>query len=200
MKNNKINYLVRISLLVAIELIFAFTPFGYIRTAGLEITFLMVPVVIAGICMGPMAGAILGGVFGITSFMTCFGTSAFGVALFTINPFYTFLVCVPTRIFAGWATGLVFKPFRKKTEKSSFSFALASLTGSLSNSVLFTGTLALLFYKTDFIQSVAQTFQAANPFTFIIFFVGAQGVIESVVVLLISTIICKALYKRLNFK
>ena len=39
-------YLVEMALLVAIILIMAFTPIGYIRTAGLEITLIVVPVVI----------------------------------------------------------------------------------------------------------------------------------------------------------
>ena len=36
-------YLVEMALLVAIILIMAFTPIGYIRTAGLEITLIVVP-------------------------------------------------------------------------------------------------------------------------------------------------------------
>ena len=39
-------YLVEMALLVAIILIMAFTPIGYIRTAGLEITLIVVPVAV----------------------------------------------------------------------------------------------------------------------------------------------------------
>ena len=46
-------------------------------------------VVIGAIILGPTAGAILGGVFGITSFIQCFGISAFGTLLFGINPVLT---------------------------------------------------------------------------------------------------------------
>ena len=38
-------YLVEMALLVAIILLMAFTPIGYIKTAGLEITLIVVPVV-----------------------------------------------------------------------------------------------------------------------------------------------------------
>lgn len=89
-------YLVEMALLVAIILIMAFTPIGYIRTAGLEITLIVVPVAVGAVTLGPAAGAILGGVFGITSFIQCFGMSPFGAALLGINGFLTFLVCVPT--------------------------------------------------------------------------------------------------------
>ena len=64
---------------------------------------MLVPVIVGAIVMGPAAGALLGGVFGLISFWECFGKSAFGVVLMGINPFLTFLVCVPTRILAGWS-------------------------------------------------------------------------------------------------
>ena len=106
-------YLVEMALLVAIILIMAFTPIGYIRTAGLEITLIVVPVAVGAVTLGPAAGAILGGVFGVTSFIQCFGMSPFGAALLGINGFLTFLVCVPTRILMGWLTGLIYKGLRK---------------------------------------------------------------------------------------
>lgn len=104
MNKNKFStkYLVEMALLVAIILLMAFTPIGYIKTAGLEITLIVVPVAVGAVTLGPTAGAILGGVFGITSFIQCFGMSQFGALLLGINPFLTFLVCVPTRILMGW--------------------------------------------------------------------------------------------------
>ena len=74
-------YLVEMALLVAIILLMAFTPIGYIKTAGLEITLIVVPVAVGAVTLGPVAGAILGGVFGITSFIQCFGMSQFGALL-----------------------------------------------------------------------------------------------------------------------
>ena len=69
-------YLVEMALLVAIILLMAFTPIGYIKTAGLEITLIVIPVAVGAVTLGPAAGAILGGVFGITSFIQCFGMCA----------------------------------------------------------------------------------------------------------------------------
>ena len=47
MNKNKFStkYLVEMALLVAIILLMAFTPIGYIKTAGLEITLIVVPAV-----------------------------------------------------------------------------------------------------------------------------------------------------------
>ena len=86
---DKTRRLVYMAILIAIILVMAFTPLGYLKTAGLEITFIQVPVIVGAILMGPTAGAILGGVFGLTSFIQCFGLSAFGAALLEINAVYT---------------------------------------------------------------------------------------------------------------
>ena len=67
--NFKTERLVQTALLVAIILLMAFTPIGYIKTLGLEITLIVVPVTIGAIALGAVGGALLGGVFGVTSFI-----------------------------------------------------------------------------------------------------------------------------------
>lgn len=103
----------QLALLVAVELVMTYTPLGYLHVGPLSITFLMIPVVLGAILIGPAAGAVLGGVFGLTSFAQCFGAEAFGVVLLGISPLRTFLVCVPTRILAGWLPGLIFQAIYK---------------------------------------------------------------------------------------
>jgi len=144
--------LVRVSVLVAIMLLLEVTGLGMIKMPGLEITLLMVPVIVGAIVMGPATGAILGGVFGCISFWECFGKSQFGAMLLGINPFYTFLVCVPTRILAGWLCGLAFKGLNKLDKSNLWSFGAAGLIGALCNTALFMSTLCLCFYNTEYIQ------------------------------------------------
>lgn len=200
--------LVRLALLAAIELVLAYTPLGYFRTAGLEISFLMIPVTLGAILLGPTCGAILGGIFGLTSFGTCFGSSAFGAALLAINPALTFIVCVPTRILAGWLTGLIFKALYNMENRRAvaggaedsgrahwFSFGCASLAGPILNTVFFMGSLVVCFYPTEYIQSFVSLLGAANPFMFIVLFVGVQGVIEALVGFVVSAAISKAVYR-----
>ena len=90
------------ALLTAIIVLLAFTPIGYIRTLGLEITLRVVPLTVGAVTLGPTAGAVLGAVFGITSFIQCFGMSPFGAVLLGINPLSTFVVCVVSRVLLGW--------------------------------------------------------------------------------------------------
>lgn len=188
--------LVQLALLVAVELIFAYTPLGYMKPAGLEITFLMVPVAIGAILLGPAAGGILGGVFGLTSFSTCFGTSPFGAALLAIHPFFTFFVCVVPRILAGWLAGVLFKALNvgSKGTPRSFSFAAASLVAPLLNTLFFMSGLVLCFYQTEFIQTIVTALGATNPLVFVVMFVGLQGLVEAAVCWVISGVLCRALW------
>ena len=201
MKNTKTLRLTQLDLLVALELIMTYTPLGYLNVPGLSITFLMIPVVLGAILLGPTAGAVLGGVFGLTSFMQCFGASPFGAALLGINPVLTFIVCFVPRMLAGWIPGLVFRAlYHENSGKgmSSFAFGFSALLGSVLNTLLFMTALLLCFYPTPYIQSMAQSFGAANPFTFAALFVGVQGVIEAAICCVLSGIISRVLYKTLH--
>ena len=52
---------------IAIVLLFAFTPIGFVPVGLTNATTLHIPVILAGILEGPLIGAIVGFFFGITS-------------------------------------------------------------------------------------------------------------------------------------
>ena len=191
MKKSKTLKLAQLALLVAVVLVMAYTPLGYLRTLGLEISFLMIPVTIGAIVLGPVEGAILGLVFGLTSFATCFGSSHFGAALLAINPVFTFITCVVARVLAGYLAGVVFKVVKKL----KYSYEIACLAGPLLNTLFFMGCLVLFFYNTEFIQNLAVTLGTANPFAFVVAFVGLQGAVEAVACFVIATVISRNVHK-----
>ena len=185
-------YLTELGVLTAILLLLEVTGLGMIKTFGLEMTVMQVPVIVGAIVLGPSGGAILGLVFGLIGFAECFGKSPFGAELLAIQPFFTFLVCVPTRILAGWICGLVFKGLSKLDKSNLWSFGAAGLCGALSNTALFMSTLCLGFYRTDFIQGFVEALGSANPFLFIIAFVGINGLVEAIVCFFTGAVIAKA--------
>ena len=65
--------MVLLAMLSGILLMMSFTPLGYLNIGPLAISFNMIPVAIGAIALGPVGGLILGGVFGITSFLQCLG-------------------------------------------------------------------------------------------------------------------------------
>jgi uncharacterized membrane protein len=192
-KNQKTLKMVQLGLFTAIILLMAFTPLGYIKTAGLEITLLVVPVAVGAIVLGPVAGAVLGGIFGLTSFAQCFGASPFGAVLLGINPIGTFIVCVVTRTLMGGLTGLIFLGMKKWRAARAISHPIASLVGPLLNTFFFMTALIIFFYNTEFLQGIAESLGTKNVFAFVLAFVGINGLVEAIACFILGTAISKAL-------
>jgi len=190
--------MVELAVLIAIVLVMAFTPLGYIKTFGLEITLIVVPVAIGAVILGPAAGLALGLTFGITSFIQCFGLSAFGAMLLTINPVACFIVCVPTRALMGWLAGMIFKGLKKSPVPHGVSTSIACLSAPLLNTALFMSTLVLFFYNTEYIQGFVTQMGSANAFLFVLAFVGVNGVVEAIASFVVGTAVCLALQKALH--
>ncbi|MCD8198045.1 MAG: ECF transporter S component [Lachnospiraceae bacterium] len=194
MKNSnssKTLFMVELALMIAIIFIMAFTPLGYLKTPGLSITFLTVPVAVGAIILGPKAGAICGLAFGITSLIQCFGLSAFGTMLLSINPIGTAFTCIVPRVLEGWLCGLIFKALRKFMKNPAYF--IASLACPLLNTLLYMSSLVFFFYNTDYIQGFVTTLGVTNPLAFVVAFVGAQGLIEAIVCFAIAGIVSRTL-------
>ncbi len=194
--NPRILYLTELSVLLAILLLMAFTPIGYIKTAGLEIALITIPVILGATLLDEKAGAILGLAFGITSFIQAVsGLSAFGVLLFQIRPVATFLVCVPTRCLMGWLCGLIFKAFKKK---NALAYGVSGLAGALLNTLFFMTTLLAFFWKTDLIQGFATQLGSTNVFAFTVAFVGINGFIEAITCTVLAVALALPLRKAME--
>lgn len=188
MKNTKT--IVMYGLLTAIIILMAFTPLGYLKTPGLEITFITIPVIVGAVILGPAAGAVLGGIFGLTSFAQAFGMSAFGVELMSINPIFTFIVCMVPRILMGWCCGLIFKAFKNKD--SLLPYFTASVSGALLNTLFFMTALLALFGNCEYIKNMQG---GNNIIVFAALFVGINGVVEAIVAAIAGTAISRAVSK-----
>lgn len=188
------------AVLIAVLLLLEVTGLGMFRTFGLEFTILQVPVIVGAIVLGPSGGAILGLAFGLISFAECFGKSPFGATLLGIQPFFTFLVCVPTRTLMGWLCGLIFRGCRRlfRRARRFLPFAVAGLCGALLNTALFMGTLCLCFYRTEYIQGFVSALGAASPLGFIVLFVGVQGLVEALVCTVLGSTIAKGAWHALH--
>lgn len=191
--------MVTTAMLCAILLIMSFTPLGYLNIGPLAISFNMIPVAIGAIALGPIGGMILGGMFGLTSFLQCLGiggTSAMGVILFEINPILAFVQRFLPRLLAGFISGLVFQGVKKISNTSIACYA-TGFTAALMNTVLFMTTLVLLFGNTEYMQNLIG---GRNVIAFICAFVGINAVVEmlaaSVIVGVVGRVLSKFLVRR----
>ena len=199
MANNKTKTtkLVLLGLLTAILFVMSYTPLGYLKIFGVEITFNGIPVAIAAIALGTSGGAAVGAVFGLTSFLQCVqGTSPFGATLLGINPVFTAIVCFVPRILAGLISGAIHKPLTNKLGKKVPCFITGFLSAFL-NTLFFMTALILLFGKTDYIMGMRG---GANLIAFVCAFVGINAVFEMLASTVISGAVGNALYKAKAIK
>lgn len=194
-KQLKPRELTLLGLLTAILLVMAFTPLGSLPIGPLSASLKMIPVAIGAIALGPLGGAILGGIFGLTSFLQGFGIgfgpSAIVVTVFEINPFLTFILCVVTRFFAGLLPGFIYRLVKKPLGHAISGF-ITGFFAALFNTVFFMLTLVLLFGNTDYLQEMIA---GRNIFVFICTLVGVNAIFEMFTSTLITGILSKALEK-----
>lgn len=189
----------RLAILTAIIFILGLTKLGYIQFGVIEITTVLIPVAIGAIILGPGAGAFLGAMFGLTSFIQCFGMSPFGAALLAVNPILTFITCMIPRILCGWLAGLVFKAFSNFKGKGAkiLSFPVSALSCAVFNTVFFVISFMLLFSSTSFMTEL-RAGRALMPF--LAWFVGLNGLVEAIVCFIVAAAVAKALAKYIPGK
>lgn len=179
--NDKIRYLTELALLVAIILVMKLTGLASIPVGPLVMTFTMVPIAIGAMLMGPLAGGILGMVFGFTSYYDAVtGASLMTGVFFQLNPVSTFILCVVMRVLVGVLAGWLFRGLKQIDPTKTVSYFAVGLATPLLNTLLFMGYIVLFFYQSDFVQEKAAALGAANPFMFVILMVGVQGLVEAV--------------------
>lgn len=182
------------AVLAAIVVLMAFTPIGYLRLGAVETTFIMIPVAVGAITLGEKSGAFLGLVFGISSFIQCFGMSPFGAALLGINPIYTFIMCLVPRILMGYLCGIIYKALCKV--KKGVAVVIASFFAPVINTALFMASLILFFGKSDYIMEMRAGTE--NIWAFMVAFVGLNGVMEIVTTTLITPPVALAVQKAVR--
>lgn len=152
MKKSNTFSITLLALFIALIIVMDFTPLGYITTGLFSITLMTIPVALGAINISPLAGAILGGAFGLTSFLQCFGIGFFvdpsGTVLFSTSPIATVITCFVPRILAGLFTGLVFSLFKRKNIVSTLSFAISSACMPILNTALFMSCYVIMFKNT----------------------------------------------------
>lgn len=193
-KNFKPKELTLMGLLTAVLLVMSFTPIGFLTIGPLAITLNMIPVAIGAVALGPKGGAILGAVFGITSFLQCIGiggTSPMGVILFEISPALAFVQRFLPRLIMGILTAYIYKLVKKALGANIASYASGFFAAFL-NTLLFMSLLVLLFGNTDYMQELMN---GKNVIVFICTFVGINAVFEMIVSTVLTGLIIKALEK-----
>ena len=194
---SKASQITILGLMTAFVLVFTLTPIGSIPVGPLVISLCVIPVAIAAATLGPVGGLIVGTVFGIMSFLQCFGIgvpSAMGAALLASGIPMAALRCAVQRIIPrmleGFLAGWVFKLIRKKN-----IYVAAALTGfatAFFNTLFFMSALVWLFAGTEYMQ---ESMAGKGFIAYILASVGLNVAVEWIAATVITAAVVTALSK-----
>ena len=205
MKRNKsVLFLVQFGVLVAIEALFCFTPLGSLPALGpIVATLAMIPVIITALLLGTKAGAAMGGIAGLFSFLVWTFMPPSPIAAFVFTPFYSLgeiqgnfgsiLICFVPRILVGLVTGLVYQGLSKKMPKKEvLSMAIAAALGSLTNTFGVMGGI-WLFFGTQYATIAGQAMILIIGMTIL-----TSGIPEAVVAAIIAPAVSRPVKIAMN--
>ena len=187
-----------LALLAAVLIVLAYVnipmPFG------LSITFNMIPVAVAAMAMGIPGGVIIGGAFGLISFLQCygiFGISGMGVALVTANPGFGFACLMfvqrfVSRVMVGLLAALVFRGMKKTKAPLYVQGMVTGFCSAFFNTLFFMSLLVILFGQTEYMQNAMA---GRGIFAYLVASIGINATVEMLVAALVTSAVGTALIK-----
>ena len=193
-------FMVSVGLMAAIVIVLANTPLGMIQLPIVKATTVHIPVIIGAILLGPMAGAILGGVFGVCSLIS--NTMAPTLLSFAFSPFMSttglvgaikaIWVSVGCRILIGIAAGWLWRLLKKIKLNQIVALSITGFVGSMVNTVAVMGSIYLLFAQQ---YAEAKDVAVTAVWGLIIGTVTASGIPEAIAAAVIVAVVTKVLLK-----
>ena len=178
-----------IGVLSAISIMMSMLPFiGYIPIGPMKATIMHVPVIIGAVIEGPLVGATIGLIFGLTSLWNAITQPVLLSPLF-INP----LVSVLPRILIGIVAYYVYQGVYKITKKVYASGFIAGIVGSLANTAGVLGMIYIL-YADKYLALMEQ--QGASAAKLLFGVVLTSGIPEALVAGLIVSAVSVALIRK----
>lgn len=148
MPQNRTRKIVVTAVLAAVTIVLGLLPFGgYIPFFGISITILAIPVIIGAILEGPVVGAGIGLIFGLTSLYQAATAPKSPLDPLFVNP----LLSVLPRMLIGPVAWLVWSALKRW---KVIGLLAAGFFGSYANTAFVLGMFGLLFAKDSRVTEV----------------------------------------------
>lgn len=204
-RRDQIKRLTEFSVLLALELIVCFTPLGTIQIGPIAATLSHIPVIVAAIVLGTNAGALMGFVFGLCSFIVWTFLYPNAPTAYMFTPFFqlgdvkgsawSLVICFVPRILIGVVAGEVCRFVKQKFHKDGLAYGLAGALGSLVTTVLVLGLTYLLIGR----NYVAVSFTGAeaslptDPMAWLLGIIGSTVLLNGIPELVLGTLVAVGL-------
>lgn len=169
-KNSNLRKMTAAAMLTALVIILQLAG-SFIRFGTFSITLTLVPIVVGAAICGPVYGAWLGLVFGLTVLLS--GDATF---FMNFNPAGTVIVVLLKGILCGWVSGLVYRLIEggKQQRRIPAGIAASVLCPVLNTGVFFLGCLVFFGGLVEQQEGYAGSVAAYS----IIYFIGLNFIVE----------------------
>lgn len=208
MKTNRhdTRFLVSVALMAAIIIVLANTPLGMIQLPVIKATTVHIPVIIGAILLGPLAGGILGAVFGICSLVS--NTMAPTLLSFAFSPFMSttgisgavkaIWISIGCRMLIGIAAGWLWILLEKFRMNHLIALPIVGFAGSMVNTIAVMGSIYLLFAQQ---YAEAREVAVTAVWGLIMGTIAASGIPEAIAATVLVLALGKVLigvFRRMN--
>ena len=172
-KQSPIVRMTYLAILTALVMVLHFSGIGIkLPFLSTPVSLTLIPIAICGMLLGPVSGAFLGFVYGLTVYISLgvMGMDMFTNILFVSNPIITFLICTVKTTLAGLLSGVLYNVLKNKNVIAA-TFAAACIAPVVNTGIFILGCLLI----TDTIASM-EMFKA--------FFESGKSVVYLIVIVL----------------
>ena len=205
MKETKRNtrYMATLAMLCGVLLVMGMTGIGFIPLPLIKATTMHIPVLLGAILLGPKAGAVLGGLFGLCSIWA--NTTTPNLLSFAFSPFMTteglpgvcksLWIALGCRVLFGAISGWIWYLVKGICKKEDLALPITAAIGSLCHTVLVMGSIYLLLAQQ---YAAAKNIAVSAVFGLVMGTVTASGIPEAIVAAILVTVIGKALLRLMQ--
>lgn len=195
--------MVKLALFAGIIVVLSMTPLGYIPLGVIKATTIHIPVILGSILLGWKAGAVLGGIFGLTSLVV--NTLTPSLTSFVFTPFYSLdgsggslwslVICFIPRILVGILPYFIFSLIKKLRGSDVVALGIAGFLGSMTNTLLVMNLIYLLFGER---WGAAKQISSDLIYKTILGVIATNGIPEAIVAAVITAAVGKVLIQVLR--
>lgn len=182
----------------AVLLVMGMTGIGFIPLPLIKATTMHIPVILGAVLLGPAAGGVLGGIFGLCSVWA--NTTTPGLLAFAFSPFMTteglpgvlksLWIGIGCRILFGVLAGWLWRIVRTICKKEYLALPVTAAAATVCHTLLVMGSIYLLLAQQ---YADAKNVAISAVFGLIMGTVTASGIPEAIAAAILVTVLGKAL-------
>ena len=191
-------YMATLAMFCGILLVMGATGIGFIPLPVIKATTMHIPVILGAVLLGPAAGAVLGGVFGLCSIWA--NTTSPGLLAFAFSPFMTteglpgvlksLWIALGCRILLGVIAGWLWKGMKRVLKQDYLALPVTAAISTICHTILVMGSIYLLLSQQ---YAQAKNVAITAVFGLVMGTVTASGIPEAIIAAVLVTVIGKAL-------